>query len=281
MVQTSSGGQDVAAADFGDAFRMEDRRHEDLDDYLHIFGRYHAVCSTDGRGHALPRGASKEEIVLDNTEGYIPLWDKDVTLRWRFNAASMQRFAMPDRAATALRRLISEAVSAWGDAVPVRFVERQDDYDFEIAVREADRCSLSGCVLASAFFPDAGQHELKIYPKMFSLSRDEQVETLVHEFGHVFGLRHFFALISEKDSPAVVFGEHNPNKPFSIMNYGPECQLTEADVRDLKEVYQLAWSRKLTHINHTRIELMRPHHEGSRGAVQAAALVNVFEPRQR
>ena len=50
-----------------------------------------------------------------------------------------------------------------------------------------ERCSTSGCTLASAFFPDSGQHELKIYPTMFEQSLQEQIETLAHELGHVFG----------------------------------------------------------------------------------------------
>ena len=83
---------------------------------------------------------------------------------------------------------------------------------------------MNGYVLASAFFPDAGRHELVIYPKMFSQSRREQVDTLIHEVGHIFGLRHFFANIRETAWPSQVFGTH---KPFSIMNYGHQSELTD------------------------------------------------------
>ena len=72
-------------------------------------------------------------------------------------------------------------------------------------------------MLASAFFPDAGRHPLTIYPRMFTQSRKEQVDTLIHEIGHTFGLRHFFAQVSESAWPSVVFGTH---QAFSIMNYG-------------------------------------------------------------
>jgi hypothetical protein len=48
---------------------------------------------------------------------------------------------------------------------------------------------MNGCVLASAFFPDAGRHELVIYPRMFAQNRKEPVDTLIHEIGHTFKLR--------------------------------------------------------------------------------------------
>ena len=50
---------------------------------------------------------------------------------------------------------------------------------------------------------------------------NEQVETLVHEIGHVFGLRHIFALISETEWPAEIFGKQ---VKFSIMNYGGDIK---------------------------------------------------------
>ncbi len=70
-------------------------------------------------------------------------------------------------------------------------------------MQPADNCNTTGCVLASAFFPDSGQHKLLIYPKMFEQTRKEQVDTLIHEIGHTFGLRHFFADVSE--SRAIAF----------------------------------------------------------------------------
>ena len=56
--------------------------------------------------------------------------------------------------------------------------------DREIVVKGVDDCSPNGCVPASAFFPDAGRHELLIYPKMFAQIHKEQVDTLIHEIGH-------------------------------------------------------------------------------------------------
>jgi hypothetical protein len=92
---------------------------------------------------------------------------------------------------------------------------------------------------------------------MFTQVRQEQVETLIHEIGHAFGLRHFFANISETAFPSQIFGTH---KPFSIMNYGSQSVLTADDKADLKRLYQLVWSGELTQINGTPIKLVSAFH---------------------
>lgn len=226
----------------------------ELESQVHVYGDG-VVCETDSRGFATPRNRNPAEIVVDASEGFIPLWAKDMTLRWRFQERSLNGFVNPDAAADAIRQLFGEALLAWGEAAPVRFAQRDDAWDFEIVVRDVDHCSPSGCVLASAFFPDAGRHELVIYPKMFSQVRKEQVDTFIHEIGHAFGLRHFFANVSETTWPSEVFGTH---KAFSIMNYGDKSELTNVDRSDLKNLYGLAWSGQLTHINGTEIRLVRP-----------------------
>ncbi len=80
---------------------------------------------------------------------------------------------------------------------------------------------------------------------------------MVHELGHVFGLRHFFAKISEEAWPSEIFGEHNP---FSIMNYGNKSVLTDADRNDLHNLYQRVWCGDLIEINGTPIHLVTPFH---------------------
>ncbi len=223
--------------------------------HLHVYGS-HVICDTDKLGHKMPEERSPLEIVVDATEGFIPLWDRDVTLRWRFNEASMTAFTNPASAKIYIRRLFGEAVSLWGlGNVPVRFTEVADAWDFEFKVTAQPNCSQNGCVLARAFFPDAGQHDIMLYPSMFSQARNEQVETLAHEIGHVFGLRHFFAKIEEARWPSEIFGRHSR---FSIMNYGADSRMTENDRADMRALYGAAWSRTLTRINGTPIRLIRP-----------------------
>ncbi len=228
-----------------------------FDPLIHVIDRKKSViCDTDRRGHATPEGRSPLDLVLDASEGFVPLWAADTVLRWRFRERSMDYFEDPEAAKTEIRNLFAESILAWGSASPVTFKYDQDLWDFEIVMRRADECSAHGCVLASAFFPDAGRHDLTIYPKMFELDREEQVETLIHEIGHVFGLRHFFAQVTEQTWPSEVFGRHDK---FSIMNYGEFSELTEADKEDLTALYQAVWSGDMTHINGTPVQLVKPY----------------------
>ena len=236
-------------------FRSKKAAATAAEPFVHIY-HHGAVCETDKRGHANPEGRGPLDLVVDATEGFVPLWDENVTLRWRFQAQSMSQFRNPDAARDYLRRLMAEGLLLWGDAVPVRFTEVEEAWDFEVVVSASENCTANGCVLASAFFPDAGQHELKIYPTLFSQTREEQIETMAHEFGHIFGLRHFFAQITETRWASEIFGEH---QPFSIMNYGPESEMTENDKADLKELYRLVWSRELIDINGTPVRLVQPY----------------------
>lgn len=240
---------------------------------VHVFGKG-VVCDTDHRGHATPQGRAPVEIVVDASEGFIPLWARDTVLRWRFREQSMKAFKNPAAAKTAIRRLLGDALLAWGDAAPVKFAERVDAWDFEIVMRKSEDCDINGCVLASAFFPDAGRHKLTLYPTLFSQSRQEQVETLIHEIGHVFGLRHFFANLTENAWPSQVFGTHSP---FSIMNYGSQSVLTADDKSDLRRLYQQAWSGKLVHINGTPIRLVQPYH-ATGASPESLIAVSEFQP---
>jgi len=241
-----------------DVFQQREGKEptREAESQVHVLGPG-IVCDTEPRGQATPQGRSPLEIVVDASEGFIPLWAKDVTLRWRFRERSMNNFVNPAAAKREIRKLFAEALLKWGTAAPVKFSEDQDVWDFEIVMRSADDCSASGCVLASAFFPDSGRHQFVLYPKMFTQSRKEQVDTFVHEIGHIFGLRHFFAKISEGAWPAEIFGTHSP---FSIMNYGTLSELSPEDKADLARLYQAARNGTLLHINGTPIRLVKPYH---------------------
>lgn len=260
--------------------REEEEPARDPESRVHLLGPG-IVCDTEPRGHATPRGRSPLEIVLDASEGFIPLWAQDMTLRWRFRESSMNNFANPSAAKAEIRALFAEALLAWGLAAPVRFTEDEDLWDFEIVMRSADDCNATGCVLASAFFPDSGRHKFVLYPKMFTQTREEQVDTFIHEIGHVFGLRHFFANISETAWPSEIFGTHSK---FSIMNYGSLSELTIDDTNDLRRLYQLAWGGSLTQINGTPIRLVKPYHTvalAPENMVSIGQVPAVCEPRTR
>jgi hypothetical protein len=226
------------------------------EDVVHVYGKGGAiVCETDARGFPTPENRSPLELVVDASEGFIPLWAKGVTLRWRFQEASIRLFADPEGAKTYLRTLLAEGLLLWKGSVPVRFTEAHDAWDFEIVVRAQSNCSHAGCTLARAFFPDQGRHELVLFPTLFEQSHAEQVETMAHELGHIFGLRHFFAQISETAWPSELFGKHHH---FSIMNYGASSRMTDADRSDLANLYTQVWAGTLTAINGTPIRQVQP-----------------------
>lgn len=218
-----------------------------------------ALCETDSLGHEDPPiERSPTEIVVDASDGFIPLWAMNTVLRWRFQERSMSVFRRPLQAKDYLRQLFADGIKMWGDAPPVKFkeVSAGDVWDFEITVSPTPNCnSNGGCTLASAFFPDGGRHELKVYPTMFEQSPQEQAETMAHEVGHIFGLRHFFANVTETRWRSEIFGDH---EPFSIMNYGAESKMTENDRKDLKELYARAWDGRLQEINGTPVKLVKP-----------------------
>jgi hypothetical protein len=226
-------------------------------------------CDTEKRGHTTPRGRTPLEIVVDASEGFIPLWAKGTTLRWRFRNSSFAVFENPAAAKAAVEELLGQAILKWGDSAPVKFAKRDDAWDLEVVMRSTDDCDDNGCVLASAFFPDAGRHKLVLYPRMFEQPLEEQVETLIHEIGHIFGLRHFFALVSETNWPAEIFGEH---EKFSIMNYGNDSKLTAQDKFDLKRLYQMVWAGQLTEINGTPIRIVKPFHTSGAATESALAI---------
>lgn len=214
------------------------------------------VCETESMGHKNPQNRSPLEIVLDASEGFIPLWKKNSTLKWRFQNRSFSRFNNGAALKRSIRSWMSKALIEWGTAAPVRFKENTDVWDFEVIMMSQDNCRGGGCVLASAFFPDPGRNEVKIYPKLFEQPESERIETMIHEIGHVFGLRHFFAKVSETTWPSEIFGVHNK---FSIMNYGNLSMLTADDKNDLTRLYQAVWSGAITNINGTPIRLIKPY----------------------
>ncbi|GAA5442762.1 hypothetical protein Misp06_00937 [Microbulbifer sp. NBRC 101763] len=224
---------------------------------VHKYGN-NKICVTDKVGFPTLGNKSPLDLVLHSGEGFIPLWEKGTTLRWKFDDESLRYFKNPDEIKDYIRILLGEALLQWGDASPVRFNENPNVWDFKIRVEPVENCSVIGCTLARAFFPNPGRNELVLFPTMFDQSRKEQVDTMIHELGHIFGLRHFFADVKEKTWPSVIYGEH---KPFSIMNYGEQSELTEADKNDLKSLYCLAWAGQLTEIDGARIKFVMPYHE--------------------
>lgn len=231
------------------AFELKTSSFLPAEEYRHVYNK-NVICVTDSKGYAQPDNRDLTEIRVDSSNGFIPLWDKGVSLNWRFNRSFGSYFKNAEAAKAGIRNLFGEAIVAWKDACPIKFHEVKDAWDFEIAMHK-ENCNNSGCVLASSFFPGAGQNTFFIYPTMLQQVHVEQTDTIEHEMGHIFGLRHFFANISETQWKSELFGS---NSPFSIMNYGDKSKLKPNDIKDLKRLYELVWSGGLTEINGTKIK---------------------------
>jgi hypothetical protein len=139
---------------------------------VHVYGNK-VRCDTETRGFPTPKNLSPLELVLDASEGFIPLWKQDTTLRWKFRDASFNSYENPAALKAEVRKLFAESLLAWGDVAPVTFTEQRDVWDFEIIMSPTESCDVNGCVLARAFFPDAGRHNLTIWPTMFTQERAE------------------------------------------------------------------------------------------------------------
>src|SRR3954466_2986139 len=85
------------------------KKVEKKDPNVHVY-RSEIVCKTEQIGKRTPSGKSPLEIEVDASEGFIPLWRRDVTLRWRFNETSIKAFENPAAAKSEIRKLLGEAV---------------------------------------------------------------------------------------------------------------------------------------------------------------------------
>jgi hypothetical protein len=247
------------------------------DQHVHLL-KSNVICRTEPRRTGARLKKSPLDLVIDQPAGFIALWAQGTVLRWRFQERSLALFQDPGAAAAAIEKLLGSALLAWGEAVPVTFIKRDEAWDFEIVVRDSDDCAHNGCVYARSFFPDAGRHELRIYPKMFSLDWPEQVETLCHELGHIFGLRHTFAPEQEQEWPSVVFGTH---APFSIMSYAGASELTNLDRDDLRRLYRAVWRGELTELDRVPFKLVSPYHTLGRAAGAPLAMAVPVQPAMR
>jgi len=219
--------------------------------------RNRVICWADQA--SLPQSSTPDSrLIADATDGII-LWKQGCTLNYGFNASSFQLSSSPELTIAAVRTLFAHALAGWGDSAPVRFIEANNAYDFEFVLKPRASADELSSALAKSFFPSNRQEKFEIYPLLFEQSVAEQIETLQHELGHVFGLRHFFAREAEAGL-AVLFGT---DTPFSIMNYGVESTLSQADLSDLIKLYSMAWDGRLRSINQIPIGFVLPYHLNS------------------
>ncbi|KAH7372232.1 hypothetical protein BKA66DRAFT_443588 [Pyrenochaeta sp. MPI-SDFR-AT-0127] len=97
--------------------------------------------------------------------------------------------------------------------------------------------------LARAFFPNSVS-DVVIYDTSLTdpFWRKYLMNTLLHEIGHIIGLRHEFALDRKQDgtlresTPAQRFGSVNEH---SVMSYDDINDIKDTDIKDVKAFYEL------------------------------------------
>ena len=182
----------------------------------------------------------------DNGSGdHLVLGLKDMVPRWDVHTAAQGKlqyylqastFRTPDEA-NFIQSLLGQAASIWngaGASVQLQAATNAASASFDVVF---DKNGNDGAT-AMSFFPNA-VGKFYIYPPAFddAPTKAQMLNSVAHEFGHIMGLRHEFALDTEKDEPAVQFEAKNPN---SIMSYNRATRSVQpSDKQGLKDFYEL------------------------------------------
>jgi len=160
-------------------------------------------------------------------QGQVPLWKIGSVLTWTMKTRS---FPKPEQAAYAQQQMQS-AISDWGiSGIEFQYVseDKSDTVTFTVKFSKTP----SGSTVAKAFFPVEEQSSLVIYPIAFSEGQIRVMKNvLAHEVGHIYGLRHEFAMT---EGNTVQFG---PSNPASVMNYNSPPVIQESDRTWLQKLY--------------------------------------------
>ncbi|UKZ90234.1 uncharacterized protein TrAFT101_005261 [Trichoderma asperellum] len=192
-----------------------------------------AFCVPEGVAHSYnvcitEEGAEGEVRV--GWKGYATRWKKGSVLRYIVCAETFPSLELAELTA----REAAKAALMWQN-IGVRFkkVGRDEKATFAIKYRIVPH-DCRPDVYASAFFPGTSPGELFVYQLALKPSDVRFLANiLAHEFGHILGLRHEFAV-----KPSFLWGEANDR---SVMNYFSDLiqlQVGEQDRKDLATYYE-------------------------------------------
>jgi len=180
-------------------------------------------------------------IYLGIERGRLHLWENGSVINW-----TCRKDGWPVRSENGgLQVLIAawHATQAWNKVlegrVKFKYVSKLCDAAFEVRYERGGRKRL----LASSFFPTEHKRDLnfvKVYHSSFDKrkygSRYPLYNTMLHELGHILGLRHEFAHEKQNEMKAesILFGISNPK---SVMAYYPGQDIQTSDIHYVRKAY--------------------------------------------
>ncbi|KAI8169021.1 hypothetical protein K4K49_011952 [Colletotrichum sp. SAR 10_70] len=166
-------------------------------------------------------------------DSIIPRWKASTALKWFIKA---EGFPSADDAKLAAETM-NQAAQDWNDlsfGVSISQTTDEAAANFNLVYQENPPGHPE--FLASAFFPHEANTDVVVYRTgMKSSSEYPLKSTLLHELGHVFGLRHEFA--DDDPKGQIQFMEHNKD---SVMSYKGVVIIEETDKHGIREFYKLA-----------------------------------------
>jgi len=127
------------------------------------------------------------------------------------------------------------AIKDWGiTGVEFTYVN-ESEIDNASFIVKYSKTPVDESTVAEAFTPVKEQSRLVIYPNAFSEGQIKYMRNnLAHEVGHIYGLKHEFAIKEPGAQFVVQFG---PSNPLSVMNYNSPPVIQESDRMFLQKLY--------------------------------------------
>lgn len=169
--------------------------------------------------------AEREARVGSKDKGFAARWKKGSVLKYIIRTETFPN----SRQAALVAREATKAIVMWQNiGVLFKKVGRDEKATFAIKFcPQSDNCRRD--VYARAFFPNDSPDELSVYE--LALKRSNVcflANILAHEFGHVLGLRHEFAV-----ETSFLWGKENAR---SVMNYFSDLSQLQVGSQDREEL---------------------------------------------
>lgn len=182
----------------------------------------------------------------------IPRWNtspsQHTTLKWFLKADGFPSADVAMAAAEAINHAaeaMNQAAREWNNmAFGVIVSQTMDEAaaNFNLIYKVNGPTEDMEGVYAEAFFPNQAHRDVIVYEfGMEESNRYKLKNVFLHELGHVFGLRHEFALEEEGDGAKQFM---KPNKD-SVMDYNDLPTIQETDKEGIRQFYKLADRTKI------------------------------------